>query len=82
MCSLAMVDYNADGYKELMVGSEDYDIRVFSGDELITELTEGDAIVSLCPLGGSKFAVALANGNLGVYSGATRLWRAKVMVDC
>ena len=40
--SLAMVDFNLDGHKELIVGSEDYDLRVFSGDELIGEISEAD----------------------------------------
>ncbi len=34
MCSLALADFNSDGRNELLVGSEDYDIRVFQGDEL------------------------------------------------
>ena len=80
MCALTMADFNADGYKELVVGSEDYDIRVFCSDELISEIAEGDAVVSLCPLAGNRFGVALANGNLGVYSGEQRLWRTKVCV--
>ena len=36
VCSMALVDYNMDGKKELLVGSEDYEIRVFKGDELLT----------------------------------------------
>lgn len=36
VCSMALVDYNADGQKELLVGSEDYAIRVFKHDELLT----------------------------------------------
>ena len=40
--SLAMVDFNLDGHKELIVGSEDYDLRVFSGDELVGEISEAD----------------------------------------
>ena len=35
VCSLALCDFNANGYDELLVGSEDYDIRVFQGDELM-----------------------------------------------
>ncbi|XP_064385586.1 Bardet-Biedl syndrome 2 protein homolog isoform X2 [Halichondria panicea] len=34
VCSLALADFNSDGRSELLVGSEDYDIRVFQGDEL------------------------------------------------
>lgn len=34
VCSLALSDFNSDGKNELLVGSEDYDIRVFQDDEL------------------------------------------------
>ena len=36
VCSLALCDFNSNGQNELIVGSEDYDIRVFQNDELIT----------------------------------------------
>ena len=36
MCSLALVDFNMDGQNELLVGSEDYEIRIFQHDELLT----------------------------------------------
>ena len=36
VCSLALVDFDGDGHKELLVGSEDYEIRVFKNDELLT----------------------------------------------
>ena len=35
VCSLALCDVNMDGKNELVVGSEDFDIRVFQNDELI-----------------------------------------------
>ena len=35
VCSLALCDFTASGQNALLVGSEDYDIRVFQGDELI-----------------------------------------------
>ena len=76
---MTLCDYNFDGKKELLVGSEDYDIRVFQGDELVSEVSEGDTVTSLCSLGGSRFGFALANGIVGVYNGENRLWRSKVM---
>ena len=36
MCSLALCDFSGDGTNELVVGSEDYDVRVFQNDELFT----------------------------------------------
>ena len=48
--SLAMVDFNLDGHKELIVGSEDYDLRVFSGDELVGEISEADVCMHVTKL--------------------------------
>jgi len=61
------------------VGSEDFDIRVFDEDEIISEMTETDAISSLCSMDGSRFGYALANGTVGVYDGSHRKWRIKVL---
>ena len=52
---MTFTDFNLDGRPELIVGSEDYDIRIFQDDELLTELSEADAIISLCSLG--KFVI-------------------------
>ena len=43
--SLAFVDFNLDGNMELVVGSEDYDLRVFRGDELLGEISEVDVSI-------------------------------------
>ena len=36
VCSLALCDFDGDGSNELIVGSEDFDVRVFKNDELLT----------------------------------------------
>lgn len=75
--SLALCDFDSDGKKELLVGSEDFDIRVFKEDEIVAEMTETEAITSLCSMYGSRFGYALSNGTVGVYDRATRYWRIK-----
>ena len=40
VCSLELVDFNGDNVNELVVGSEDYDIRIFRDDEIICEMSE------------------------------------------
>jgi Bardet-Biedl syndrome 2 protein len=40
VCSLALLDFNSDSLNELVVGSEDFDIRVFKDDEIVEEMTE------------------------------------------
>ncbi|XP_012860650.1 Bardet-Biedl syndrome 2 protein [Echinops telfairi] len=75
--SLALCDFDGDGKKELLVGSEDFDIRVFKEDEIVAEMTETEIITSLCPMHGSRFGYALSNGTVGVYDRMARYWRIK-----
>ncbi|XP_006811161.1 BBSome complex member BBS2-like [Saccoglossus kowalevskii] len=77
VCSLTLCDFTGDGKKELVVGSEDYDIRVFQEDEIIAEMTETEAITSLCAMENSRFGYSLANGTVGVYDRTSRYWRIK-----
>jgi Bardet-Biedl syndrome 2 protein len=64
--------------KELLVGSDDFEIRVFQNEDLVGEVTEADRITHLCPMDDCKFAYGLANGTVGVYNaGKQRVWRVK-----
>lgn len=65
---------------QLIVGSEDYDIRVFRNDVIIAEMTETEAVTGLCKVMGQHFGYALANGTVGVYKGLDRSWRIKVIL--
>ncbi|MGH0178462.1 UNVERIFIED_CONTAM: hypothetical protein FKN15_003044 [Acipenser sinensis] len=64
-------------FLQLLVGSEDYDIRVFKEDEMMAEMTETETVTSLCHMHGSRFGYALANGTVGVYDRTARYWRIK-----
>jgi Bardet-Biedl syndrome 2 protein len=81
--SIAFCDVDDDGHLEMIVGSDDYEIRVFRREDLLQEMSETDKVIFLCPLVSSKisgkyFAYGLANGTVGVYDGiAGRLWRVK-----
>lgn len=77
VCSLALVDFDKDGQKELVVGSEDFDIRVFREDEIIAEMTETEMITCLHPISECKFGYALQNGTIGIYERTSRSWRIK-----
>eukprot|EP00727_Mastigamoeba_balamuthi_P010083 m51a1_g5698 putative bardet-biedl syndrome 2 protein homolog (629) ;mRNA; f:1021607-1024075 len=66
--AMAITDIDGDGKCELIVGSDDYDIRVFRNEEVIGEYPEADAITGL---------YALANGTVGVYEKGKRAWRVK-----
>ena len=63
---------------QLLVGSEDFDIRVFKNEEIMFEISETEAVTALCPMQGSRFGYALANGTVGVYEKLSRWWRIKV----
>eukprot|EP01006_Ploeotia_vitrea_P021632 TRINITY_DN54054_c0_g1_i1.p1 TRINITY_DN54054_c0_g1~~TRINITY_DN54054_c0_g1_i1.p1 ORF type:complete len:720 (-),score=84.74 TRINITY_DN54054_c0_g1_i1:1591-3750(-) len=75
--ALALIDIDEDGQNELLVGSEDYEIRIFQNEEVISETTETDKLLSLCPLQKMRFGYALGNGTIGIYERATRIWRYK-----
>ncbi|XP_044290035.1 Bardet-Biedl syndrome 2 protein isoform X2 [Varanus komodoensis] len=75
--ALALCDFDGDGKKELLVGSEDFDIRVFREDEIVAEMAETEIITALTPMGSSRFGYALSNGTVGIYNQAARYWRIK-----
>lgn len=75
--TMCICDYDNDGEQELIIGSPDYEIRIFKNDLMRAELTETDAIVFLASVGVDCFAYALANGTIGVYQREQRLWRIK-----
>ncbi|XP_074660116.1 BBSome complex member BBS2-like [Tubulanus polymorphus] len=77
VCSLALLDFNGNGQNELIVGSEDFDIRVFKEDEIMAEMSETESITALCAMQNSRFGYALANGTVGVYDRTARYWRIK-----
>uniref|UniRef100_A0A8D0GH17 Bardet-Biedl syndrome 2 protein homolog n=1 Tax=Sphenodon punctatus TaxID=8508 RepID=A0A8D0GH17_SPHPU len=75
--SLALCDFDGDGKKELLVGSEDFDIRVFKEDEIVAEMSETETITALSSMYGSRFGYALSNGTVGVYDKTARYWMIK-----
>eukprot|EP01029_Cantina_marsupialis_P004448 TRINITY_DN1445_c0_g1_i1.p1 TRINITY_DN1445_c0_g1~~TRINITY_DN1445_c0_g1_i1.p1 ORF type:complete len:570 (+),score=141.10 TRINITY_DN1445_c0_g1_i1:219-1928(+) len=77
--AMCFVDVDNDKEKEMIVGSDDFDIRAFKEEDVINEKTETDKIVGLAPLNdsGNKFIYSLGNGTVGVYEGFTRKWRLK-----
>ncbi|KAK9738481.1 Ciliary BBSome complex subunit 2, N-terminal [Popillia japonica] len=75
--SLILMDYNKDGFNELIASSEDYNIRVYSGEQIINEHTETEVVTGLVNLPENKFAYSVSNGTIGVYDQDVRLWRVK-----
>lgn len=63
---------------QLIVSSEDYNIRIFQGNQLVAELVETEVVTKLIVLPENRFAYAVSNGTVGVYEKDVRLWRIKV----
>ncbi|GAB5362785.1 hypothetical protein AAMO2058_000828400 [Amorphochlora amoebiformis] len=67
--------------KQLIVGSEDYEIRIFEGEDVVMETTESNVIMNLVGIKEDFFGFALANGTIGVYNDAKRVWNARAKYD-
>ena len=76
--SMTFMDIDGDGLNEMVVGSDDYDIRVYKNERLLAEVTEADRVTFLMALENKKFAYGLGNGTVGLYEGSSRrAWRVK-----
>jgi hypothetical protein len=74
---LEFCDVDSDGRMEMLVGSEDFEIRIFQDEEIVSEVTETAAVVGLAALRGTRYGYALSNGTIGVYDRSQRVWRVK-----
>ncbi|ORC91021.1 uncharacterized protein TM35_000074450 [Trypanosoma theileri] len=62
----------------LVAASEDFELRVFDGEETIASITEVDRVNQLVYSGTpGRFAYLTANGTVGVYNRTERVWRVK-----
>uniref|UniRef100_A0A7S0QX50 Bardet-Biedl syndrome 2 protein homolog n=1 Tax=Pyramimonas obovata TaxID=1411642 RepID=A0A7S0QX50_9CHLO len=75
--AMIFADVDEDGSTELLVGSEDYAIRIFKNEEVMHETMEADKVIDLCEIHNSLYGYALGNGTVGIYDRATRVWRVK-----
>ncbi|XP_050507781.1 Bardet-Biedl syndrome 2 protein-like [Diabrotica virgifera virgifera] len=75
--SLIFMDYNQDGQNELIVSSEDFNIRIFDKDRMLAEHVETEVVTNLLALPENRFAYSVSNGTVGVYEQEVRLWRVK-----
>jgi Bardet-Biedl syndrome 2 protein len=76
--SMTILDFDLDNQKELVVGSDDYSIRVYKGEEMIFDISEESKVHFLSKIQNAAFAFALNNGSIGVYSGTAQKWSSKV----
>lgn len=71
------IDWDEDTKNELIVGSDDFAIRVFKDEELIFDLVESAKLLFLRKIKNNIFGFALNNGTYGVYYSRKRLWFEK-----
>ena len=72
--AICFIDYDQDGVDELLVGSDDFCIRVFKGEELVYDINEEAKIRALCRVDENIFGYCLENGVYGCYYSRKRLW--------
>lgn len=75
--SIQFMDWDEDGEDELIVGSDDFSIRVFKNEEMVFDIQEQSKIQYLKKVHKQIFVYSLQNGAYGVYHGKKRLWRQK-----
>jgi len=75
--ALAFCDVDDDHKQEMLVGTEDYEIRVLRQETVIKEIAETDVVTHLVPVGRTRWAYGLMNGTVGVYDKTSRAWRIK-----
>ncbi|PWV08539.1 Bardet-Biedl syndrome 2 protein [Trypanosoma cruzi] len=68
----------SDAPLSLVAASEDFELRVFDGEETIASIVEVEKVNQLVYSGiPGRFAYLSANGTVGVYDRTERVWRAK-----
>lgn len=61
----------------LLVGTDDFDIRMYKDEDVVNEVMENDTVLGVRHIDSELFAYSLANGTVGVYERESRLWRVK-----
>jgi Bardet-Biedl syndrome 2 protein len=75
--SIEILDFDMDGQKELVVGSDDYSIRVYKNEEMIFDISEESKVQFLSKIERTAFAYALNNGTIGTYAGSAQRWNSR-----
>ena len=75
--AIEFCDIDGDGENELLVGSEDFEIRAYRNEEVLHEITEAAKVTGLSSAEPGRFAYMLDNGTVGLYDGLNRAWRVK-----
>ncbi|XP_031470763.1 Bardet-Biedl syndrome 2 protein isoform X2 [Phasianus colchicus] len=80
--SLALCDFDSDGKTELLVGSEDFDIRVFKEDVIVAEMSETEVDARSDRTGEVIFKDNFASSIAGVVEGDYRMDGSTQLICC
>lgn len=75
--AICFIDWDEDGQDELLVGSDDFVVRVFKGEELVYDINEDSKIRHLKQIQDNIFGYCLESGAFGCYYSRKRLWQQK-----
>jgi Bardet-Biedl syndrome 2 protein len=74
---LSLNDVDDDCFYELIVGTDDFAIRIYKNENNISEINENTKIVLIHSIANSKFIYGLENGTIGLYERGERIWKKK-----
>jgi Bardet-Biedl syndrome 2 protein len=74
---MGMSDFDDDSFLELIVGTDDYSIRIYKDEKSSLEINENTKIVLVHPYENTKFVYGLDNGTLGLYERGEKVWKKK-----
>lgn len=74
---LHICDTDNDRENELLIASEDFELKILKDDEVVSEITENGPIIEMCSFDNNLYGYGIKNGTIGIYNNAERLWRKK-----
>jgi Bardet-Biedl syndrome 2 protein len=74
---MGMSDFDDDSFLELIVGTDDYSIRIYKDEKSSLEINENTKIVLIHPYENTKFVYGLDNGTVGLYERGEKFWKKK-----
>jgi len=74
---MGLSDFDDDSFLELIVGTDDYTIRIYKDEKSSLEINENTKIVLIQPYENTKFVFGLDNGTMGIYERGEKVWKKK-----
>lgn len=72
---MGMSEFDDDSFLELIVGTDDYSIRIYKDEKSSLEINENTKIVLIYPYENTKFIYGLDNGTVDLYERGEKVWK-------